>query len=843
MKRKAGYSAILLLIICAVVFSSFPVFAQKEILTEEKYLEPPDDIKNLVLNENYKNITLRNLGPDGENFLVPVPSGIIPIDVMAKPFYVLGEMEFDYMANRSRRMTTRYSAGFKVFNWKNETWTEVQLPKNCTSVNGTSWSPDGSQVAYFALFDDKTEIWVADVTNGKSKRVTKNPVLATWVTGFDWSADGQYILTVLVPDKRGPEPVEPAVATEPKVRVTTKKTPTRTYPFLLQTMHDKNLLEYYSTGQLALVTVKNGKVKKLGEPAMFKSIDLSPDGMYVYVSMMQKPFSYITPASRFGSVNEIWDMEGQKMVEVTKTELREATVGGSGSRGDNNKRSITWRADGAGISYLEMEPRKEGDEDEEEDSDEEKKSMDRVMLWKPPFDDDSKEVIYESEKRIGSLDYSAEADIMFMTQTDDGKRHIFAVHMNNKDQVYTIDKRKGSGGYRDPNRVTLMTYELPNGESAVRMDAGGSVFLQGTVISKKPEEEAPKPFIERVNIRSSDKTRIFESSPDIYENHLIPVDNSFGELIITRESPTMHRDTYVMNLRTKSLKKLTNNTNHTPEISGLQRSYHEITRVDGIKFWARLVLPANYRSGTKLPALVWFYPREYTSQKNYDESRSRYNKNSFPRTSARSWDYFSQLGYAIIYPDCPIIGESGKMNNNYVPDLRNNMWAVIDYFDKMGVIDRDKLGLGGHSYGAFGTANAMIHTPFFKAGIAGDGNYNRTLTPVTFQSERRWFWDAREVYISMSPLLWANQMNGALLMYHGQDDANTGTFLINSERMFHALNSLGKTTSLYVYPYEHHGPITVETQLDMWARWVQWMDMYVMSPEKYKEKKEKPDKK
>ncbi|MCP4725204.1 MAG: prolyl oligopeptidase family serine peptidase, partial [bacterium] len=136
---------------------------------------------------------------------------------------------------------------------------------------------------------------------------------------------------------------------------------------------------------------------------------------------------------------------------------------------------------------------------------------------------------------------------------------------------------------------------------------------------------------------------------------------------------------------------------------------------------------------------------------------------------------------------------------------------------------------------------AMIHTPFFKAGIAGDGNYNRTLTPVTFQSERRWFWDAREVYLAMSPMLWVNQLNGALLMYHGKDDANTGTFLINSERMFQAMNSLGKTTSLYIYPYEHHGPITLQTQLDMWARWVQWMDMYVMNPEKYKEKKEKPE--
>ncbi|MCP4724162.1 MAG: prolyl oligopeptidase family serine peptidase, partial [bacterium] len=760
MKRTDGYSAFMLLIICAVILISFPVYAQKEILTQETYLEPPDVIKNLVLNENYKNVTMRNLSPDGENFLIAKPSGIIPIDVMAKPFYVLGEIEFDYTANRLRRLTTRYSVGFDVYNWKEDTWIQIQMPRNCTAVTNAAWSPDGTQVAYYALFDDKTEIWVANVSDGKSKRVTKTPVLATMITNFEWTADGQNILTVLVPENRGPEPQEPAVATEPKVRVTNKKTPTRTYPFLLQTVHDKNLLEYYSTGQLAMVTVRNSRVKNLGEPAMFRSFDLSPDGLYVQVNIMQKPFSYVAPTSRFGNVDEIWDMEGQKLAEVQTTELREATVGG-GRNGDNNKRSISWRPDGSGLSYMEMEPRKRGDSDEEqeEDSDEDEKRMDRVMLWKPPFDENSTETVYESETRISSLDYSAEADIMFMTATEDSKQHKFAVYMNDKDTKYTIDKRKGSGGYRDPNRVTLMTYTIPNGESAVRMDIDGAVFLSGSVISKKPENDAPKPYVERVDVKSGNKTRIFESSADIYENMVRPVDNSFGELVITRESPTMIQDTYVMNLRTKSLRKLTNNTDHIPEISNLKRSYDEITRVDGIKFWSRLVLPENYREGDKIPALIWFYPREYTSQKNYDESRNRYNKNSYPRTSARSWDYFTKLGYAIIFPDCPIIGESGKMNNNYVPDLRNSLWAVIDHYDKMGVIDRDKLGIGGHSYGAFGTANAMIHTPFFKAGIAGDGNYNRTLTPVTFQSERRWFWDAREVYLAMSPMLWVNQLN------------------------------------------------------------------------------------
>jgi dipeptidyl aminopeptidase/acylaminoacyl peptidase len=167
------------------------------------------------------------------------------------------------------------------------------------------------------------------------------------------------------------------------------------------------------------------------------------------------------------------------------------------------------------------------------------------------------------------------------------------------------------------------------------------------------------------------------------------------------------------------------------------------------------------------------------------------------------------------------------MNDFYVHDLRNNLSAVIDEMDRRGFIDRTRLGLGGHSYGAFSTVNMMVHTPFFRAGIAGDGNYNRTLTPLGFQSERREFWEARDTYIEMSAFFWANRLNGALLMYHGMDDQNTGTFPVNSTRLFHALNGLGKTASLYMYPYEDHGPATRETLLDMWARWIGWLDKYV----------------
>jgi dipeptidyl aminopeptidase/acylaminoacyl peptidase len=190
-------------------------------------------------------------------------------------------------------------------------------------------------------------------------------------------------------------------------------------------------------------------------------------------------------------------------------------------------------------------------------------------------------------------------------------------------------------------------------------------------------------------------------------------------------------------------------------------------------------------------------------------------------------DFLTMAVYAVVQPDAPIIGESGRMNDNYEHDLRNNLAAVIDHLDREGVIDRDRLGVGGHSYGAFSTVNAMVHTPFFKAGIAGDGNYNRTLTPLGFQTERRDLYVGRETYLSMSPYLFANNLTGALLMYHGMDDQNVGTAPDHSRRLFHVLNGLGKTAALYMYPYEDHGPATEETIMDLWARWLAWLDRYV----------------
>ena len=358
----------------------------------------------------------------------------------------------------------------------------------------------------------------------------------------------------------------------------------------------------------------------------------------------------------------------------------------------------------------------------------------------------------------------------------------------------------------------------------------------GTAYDKNPNDVGPKTFIDKVAIKTGEKQRIYESdNKGVYERVSSALDIESGRFIIAREGPKEVPQQFLVQNGTRT--QLTKNQDYTPDVTNAVVERLTIERPDGFKFKTTVTLPQGYQKGTRLPAIFWFYPREFQDQDAYDRPDRTFNKNTFQAFGLRSMEFFVRLGYAVVEPDSPIVGPAGQMNNNYVHDLRNNLAAVIDELDRRELVDRTKLAIGGHSYGAFSAVNAMVHTPFFKAGIAGDGAYNRTLTPLGFQSERRDLWEAPNVYLSMSPFLYANNMTGALLMYHALADQNVGTDPQNSIRLYHALNGLGKTTALYMYPLEDHGPVAKETLLDLWARWSAWLDKYVKNPGKAEAKK------
>lgn len=820
------------------------------LLADKSFVRPSNGIAEMVLAPRYLNVTLREISPDRRWFLHQIGDGPVTMDRFAKPFDLLGGVFLDRQANRHRDLTIRSDVGIDVISAEDGSVTGVDVPDDIRISNAT-WSPDGSRIAFYGHTGDATHIYVADPESGDVRQITSRPVLATMVTGFEWTADGDGIATVLVPEDRAPRPEEPAIPVGPQVKQTEEgENMLRTYASLLSTPYEEDLLEWYATGQLAVIDVDSREIDEMGDPGMITSFDFSPTGRHARVETMQKPFSYIVPVRSFGFVEEVWDRDGTVLVELEETETRTGLDGNrpsapgvGGSDEEPERRDLAWREDGAGLTFLQREEAPEGDEGSEEEDEEEGARPDRVMLWAPPFDDASLSIVYESDRRMAEHRFSEDHELLFVTERPDdeddgeGRIHTYAVAVDDPGTTYTLVDYDSDDFYANPGSLLPADGTVPqrrrrgggddSSAELVETSADGRfAYLFGSEYAEDPMEESPRNFLDRIEIRTGGKERVFEADNDGQHEEIVAVvDAEEADLVVSRESPTEIPQSY--RVAGSQRTQLTENVDYTPEITRAPRQRFTVTRPDGFRFLVNVTLPPSYEAGTRLPAMFWFYPREYTDQEDYDESGRTFNKNEFPSYGTRSMEYLVSLGYAVVEPDAPIVGDEGQMNNNYEYDLRNNLAAVIDELDRREIIDRSRLGIGGHSYGSFSTANAMVHTPFFKAGIAGDGNFNRTLTPLMFQSERRVFWDAKDVYTRMSPFFYADEMTGALLIYHGLYDQNVGTAPDHAPRMFHALNGLGKDAAMYLYPYEDHGPASRATLLDLWARWTAWLDVHL----------------
>jgi len=814
-----------------------------EVLQREGFTEPPAEIVDAVLAPRWLNVELTEVSPTGDWFLDEVEDGPVPMDRFSHPFHDLGGEFIEIRANRARSLLTRSNAGLQLISATDGTVRDVQVPEGAR-VSHATWSPDGARLAFFAHMDDATHLYVAE-PDGSTRRVSPRPVLATGYPDFAWSADGRTLGTVLLPRDRPAMPEASPQPQGPQIKQTQDGVNMlRVFKSLLATPHDKDLVEWHNTGQVALIDTDGGEVSEVGEPVMVRSLDVSADGAHVLVERMVRPFSYVVPVRMFGSVQEIWDREGEVLATVRTDDLDTGLEDGPRAGGpgfsaygeDDGPRDMGWRSDGSGLSYLERAARSGGEEGEATESDGDGERPDRLWLWRPPFGEDDREVLFENENALDWVRFADGADLVFAQEEVDDEVHHFAVFLDSPDERHTLARYDGEEVYENPGALVAADRTFATrgwrggwdvGGEVALSDDGAHVYYQGVVFDEEPMEVGPRSFVDRVQIRTGETERIYETeNTDLFEMPTAWRDLDGLEYVVTRESPTEVPQSFLRD--GQGLTQLTRNTDPTPDLTAAPRQDFIVTRPDGFRFQVNVTLPESFEEGARLPAMFWFYPREYTTQDEYDETLLTHNKNAFPDFGARSIEYLVRLGYAVVEPDAPIVGKEGRMNDNYEHDLRNNLSAVIDELDRRGVIDRSRLGIGGHSYGAFGTANAMVHTPFFKAGIAGHGNYNRTLTPLHFQSERRTLWEARETYISMSPLLNADGLTGALLMYHGLHDQNVGTDPIHSPKLFHALNGLDKEAALYLYPLEQHGPAARETLLDLWARWSAWLDKHLM---------------
>jgi dipeptidyl aminopeptidase/acylaminoacyl peptidase len=371
--------------------------------------------------------------------------------------------------------------------------------------------------------------------------------------------------------------------------------------------------------------------------------------------------------------------------------------------------------------------------------------------------------------------------------------------------------------YRDMG--TPVTEMLPSGQRVV-VSEGDFAFFNGAGASPKGD----RPFLDRVNLKTKEKTRLFECADGVYESVVSVLDKAGTRMITRRESTTEPPNFFLVAEGKRTA--LTSFVDPAPEMRQVKKQLVNYKRADGVPLSFTLYLPPNYKPGTKLPTVMWAYPREYNDADTASQiTGSPYR---FTQVSGASHLFYLLAGYAILDDAAlPVIGDPETANNTYLQQIVAGAKAAIDKATELGVTDPKRVGVGGHSYGGFMTANLLAHSDLFAAGVARSGAYNRTLTPFGFQSERRTIWEAPDTYLTMSPFLNAHKINEPILLIHGQADNNTGTFPIQSERMYTAIRGNGGTVRFVYLPFESHGYAARESVEHTLAEMVEWFDKHV----------------
>ncbi|HEY5219058.1 MAG TPA: hypothetical protein VIJ16_04575, partial [Gemmatimonadaceae bacterium] len=744
-RRIASHGLIVLLFAAQAAHAQRSTVAEqiasdRALLAKDTYITPPPPIEKLVMAPRYENVALTDQSPDRTHFLRQETDGLPSVNSFGKFHYYFGGLQVDPKANRARALTTRGFSGLSVVDATTGKSVAIQIPKGATA-NAPVWSPDGKQVAYIANFDNGSYVYVADAATGKSVQASKAALLATLVTTVDWTADGKGVVAVVVPDMRGPEPKKPEIATGPLVREWTDgvKSPQRNFASLLNEPYDMTLMQYYVTGQLAVMDLATHMVKKVGTPAMFESVDASPSGQYYRVTTMQEPFSYVVQYTSFGTKEQLWNAAGKTVAELWDRPLREepdstqagAGFGGRGGAGGvPGKKFLAWMPQGAGMYYVEPVSSARDTSAGEAGGGGAARGgrggrggaagrAERVVEWASPFGASDTKVLYTNDAAISQLAFSDDAKTLFIAQTTNGQGEIAAVNLAQPDAKHVIIRQRdytpafsaggrgrgfgggggGRGGADDAafydNPGAMLLHRGTQGGDVATVSSDGGVYLEGIQYSKDYLQNAPRTFVDKYPIAGGEKARVLEAPTDASETVVAPLDDDFSRVVVSRESPTQVADTYLWTRNGGQLTKLTDNKDYAPEFTNAMRKRIVVTRADGFHFVVNLTLPGDYKAGTRLPGMFWFYPYEYTTQTEYDHTLRTENVNQFPTQGPRTIEYLITQGYAVADFDPPIVGAAGRMNDNYVSDLVMDLSAVIDELDKDGYIDRSRLGIGG----------------------------------------------------------------------------------------------------------------------------------------------------
>ena len=769
------------------------------------YKKPPKEVLDIL---NAPVTPTASVSPTRANILLATGLRYPPLADLSQPMLRLAGRRINPSSNSPHRF--QYSVALTLKRVADGSEVKIDVPPGA-KISGIEWSDDGRHFAFLNTTSNRVELWIGDAATGKIHNLKSLAINSVIGNPLTWMPDNKTVLVQLVPTARGRAPAEPVVPDDQSTQESSGRPgPVRTYEDLLKSPYDERLFEYYATSHLALVDVATGHATAVGQPAIFQSVDPSPDGHHILVTRIQKPFSYLFPDNAFPREIEVWYTRGKLVYKVASQPLADQVPIDGVITGP---RSIRWRPNQpATLVWAQAldggDPKKKATH------------RDSVVSIKAPFSGQPVE-LFKVEERFTNVSFGEKSGLMMFSDFERDKRWV-RTFIFDADQTGTPPKLLWERNQRDRynDRGTPVT-RVVNGQRAILQD-GDSIYLEGDGASP----EGDRPFLDRFNLKTLKSERIFRSDSRSYEGVVALLTDDGTKFITRRESPTEAPNYYVVSTNGDGPRALTQFADPTPQLRGIKKQLVTYKRADGVQCSFTLYLPPDYKEGTRLPTVVWAYPLEFSDAGTAGQITGSTQKAT--SIVGPSHLFFLLEGYAVLdNATMPVVGTPETVNNTYVEQIVMSAKAAIYKATEMGVTDPDRVGVGGHSYGAFMTANLLAHSDLFRAGIARSGAYNRTLTPFGFQSERRTIWEAPELYLKVSPFMFAQKINEPMLMTHGEADDNTGTFPIQSERMYQAMKGNGATVRLVMLPHEAHGYAGRESIEHVLYEMIGWFDKYV----------------
>ncbi len=785
---------------------------------DDDYKIPPKAIADLVDAPVTPSISL---SPDKKHLLILERTSLPSIAELSQPELRLAGLRINPKTNGRSRTNNYKSIIIKNIDSNKEKKVRG-LPKS-SRISNVFWAPNGKHIAISVINGDRINLYLADVKNGKAKLLIKKPLNAIYGSAVYWLSDSEGLIVKTIIENRGDVPVKSTVPDGPIIQENLGKvSPARTYQDLLANPDDEDLFDYYMTAQVYYVGI-NGKIKKIGKPGIIRRAEPSPDGQYILMETIHRPYSYLVPVYRFPILVQVLNIKGRIVHTLRDIPLAESIPIGRDAV-IKGPRSFGWRSDvGATIYYVSAL--------DQGDPNIDVSYRDELFSLAAPFTNADEKSLIKLDLRYSGVMWGDKNNALIRTRRWKERRstmwHLDPSSNKNK----KIIDRSYEDRYNDPGSP-MMEKNL-YGRSVLALIDNKKILMSGNGASP----DGDMPFIDEFDITSAKSKRLWRCEAPYYEKGISIIDKKNKVILSRRESKDETPNYILRGLHDNSLNPITNFQHPYPQMKNLYKEMLTYKREDGIDLSATLYLPPGRKpEDGPLPLLVWAYPREFKTSKAASQvvgSPYRFLTIN-PSSSSSSAIIMLSYGYAILMgATMPIIGEGDQEpNDSFVKQLVASAQAAADIMVERKITTRDQIGIGGHSYGAFMTANLLAHSDIFQAGIARSGAYNRSLTPFGFQSEQRTFWEAPEIYFEMSPFMHAHKVNEPILLIHGEADNNSGTFPVQSKRYYHALKGHGATAKLVLLPHESHGYKARESVMHVLWETANWLDTYVKKEDK-----------